>query len=45
MGFLFAAEKSIGLDAWQRELMTVIRAYAKEHNVPVRGLGEARLEE
>lgn len=43
--FMIAPEKSIGLDEWQKKLNAVIREYAKIHNVPVRGLAEARLEE
>jgi len=45
LGYMMAPERSIGLDKWAKELSGVIQAYAKQHNVPVRGLGEARLEE
>lgn len=45
MGFMMQPERSIGLDKWQKELLKTMRAYAKRHNVPVRGLAEARLEE
>jgi hypothetical protein len=45
LGFMFAPERSIGLGQWRKELYKTIQAYAKEHNVPVRGLAEARLEE
>jgi hexosaminidase len=43
--FMTAAEESIGLDKWQEGLQKVIESYAKQHNVPIRGLAEARLEE
>ncbi|MCW5982090.1 MAG: beta-N-acetylhexosaminidase [Bryobacteraceae bacterium] len=45
LGYMMAPERSIGLEAWQKRLGEVIQAYAKRHNVPVKGLGEARLEE
>jgi len=45
LSFMMAPERSIGLAAWRKQLADVIQAYAKTHNVPVRGLGEARLEE
>ncbi len=45
LGFMMAPERSIELDKWRKALAAVIQAYAKQHNVPVRGLGEARLEE
>jgi hypothetical protein len=43
--YLTAPEESIGLKEWQKSLREVMEAYAKQHNVPVRGLAEARLEE
>ena len=45
LSFMMAPEQGIGLPQWQKQLAQVIQAYAKQHNVPVRGLGEARLEE
>ena len=42
---MFAAEESIGLEKWQKDLRRVIESYAKKHNVPIRGLAEVRLEE
>jgi hypothetical protein len=42
---MIAPEQGIGLAQWQKQLAQTIQAYAKQHNVPVRGLGEARLEE
>jgi hypothetical protein len=45
LSFMYAPEKSIGLKQWLKELAGVIQAYAKAHNVPVKGLAEARLEE
>jgi hypothetical protein len=38
-------ERSIGLDKWAKDLYGVIQAYAKVHNVQVRGFAEARLEQ
>jgi hypothetical protein len=43
--YLIAPEESIGLEEWQRGLAEVIRAYARSHNVPVKGLAERHLEE
>lgn len=43
--FMFAAEQSMGIEAWRKQLRGVIEAYAKKHGVPVRGLAEVRLEE
>lgn len=43
--FLRVPEESIGLPAWLRKLNATIQAYAKARNIPVKGLGEARLEE
>lgn len=45
LSFMMAPERSIGLDEWRKELSRIIRTYAAEHNVPVRGLAEQRLEE
>ena len=45
MGFMMAPERSIGLDDWARTLEKIIRDYAAQHNVPVRGLAAPRLEE
>lgn len=43
--FMFVPEQSIGLDKWQQALRQVMESYAKVHNVPIKGLAEARLEE
>ncbi len=43
--FMTAPEESLGLDHWLKDLAADIQAYAKQHHVPVKGLGEARLEE
>ncbi|MCP5112595.1 MAG: hypothetical protein GY953_17345, partial [bacterium] len=45
LGFMMAPERGLGLDQWQQELSELIRTYAKEHNIPVKGLAEVRLEE
>jgi hexosaminidase len=45
LGYLHAPERSIGLEAWRKDLTGIIQTYAKKHSVLVRGLGEARLEE
>ena len=45
LGFMMAPERSMGLDKWQQQLEVVINAYAKQHNVPVQGLADVRLEE
>jgi hypothetical protein len=45
LSFMMAPEQGIGLSAWRKQLFELIQTYAKQHNVPVRGLGEARLEE
>jgi hypothetical protein len=45
LSYMTAPEENIGLDGWAKQLSTVIRSYAKEHNVPVRGLEEERLEQ
>ena len=33
------------LEKWQQDLRLVIESYARQHNIPVRSLAEARLEE
>ncbi len=43
--FMFVPEESIGLEKWQQDLRLVIESYARQHNIPVRSLAEARLEE
>ncbi|MFN7919035.1 MAG: beta-N-acetylhexosaminidase [Bryobacteraceae bacterium] len=43
--YMYVPEESIGLKQWLNSLSGVIQTYAKAHNVPVKGLGEARLEE
>jgi len=45
LAFMMAPERSIGLPAWRKQLAGIIQTYAKAHGVPVKGLGEARLEE
>jgi len=45
LGYMMQPERGIGLDKWTKDLYTVIQAYAKEHNVQVRGFAEARLEQ
>jgi hypothetical protein len=45
LGYMFVPEQSIGLAQWRANLSKLTSAYAKRHNVPVRGLAEARLEE
>jgi hypothetical protein len=45
LGYMTQPERGIGLEQWQKDLAKVIQAYAKAHNVPVKGLGEERLEE
>ncbi|MBI4875741.1 MAG: beta-N-acetylhexosaminidase [Acidobacteria bacterium] len=45
LGYMQAPERSIGLDAWRKELYGVLQTYAKKNSVPIRGLAEARLEE
>ncbi len=45
LGYMYAPEQSIRLEEWLTHLEAVIRTYAKAHNVPVKGLAEARLEE
>lgn len=44
LGYLMQPESSIGLPAWRSSLAKVIQSYAKQNNVPVKGLGEERLE-
>ncbi len=45
LSFMMVPERSIGLDKWLADLSKLIRTYAARHNVPVKGLAEARLEE
>ena len=45
LGYMFAAEKSMGMEQWRGSLRRLLEAFAKQHNVPVKGLAEARLEE
>lgn len=45
LGFMYAPERSIGLTQWLRDLHQVIQAFAKVHNVAVKGLAAPRLEE
>ncbi|MCC6538996.1 MAG: hypothetical protein IT162_15700, partial [Bryobacterales bacterium] len=45
LSYLRAPEESLQLNAWLTALRGTIEAYAKKHNVPVKGLAEARLEE
>ena len=45
LGYMMAPERGIGLKDWLAGLEQVARAYAKIHNVPLKGLAEARLEE
>jgi len=45
LSFMMVPERSIGLDKWLADLSKVIQSYAARHNVPVKGLAEARLEE
>jgi hypothetical protein len=44
LSYLIAPEESIALEQWMKKLAPVIQEYAKKHNVPVRVLEEARLE-
>ncbi len=43
--FMMIPERSIGLDRWAKDLARMVQEYARTNNVPVKGLGEARLEE
>ena len=45
LGYMMAPERSMELERWLKDLLQRIQSYAKQHNVPVRGLAEARLEE
>lgn len=45
LSFMMAPERSIGLEQWLKDLAKVIQSYAREHKVPVKGLGAERLEE
>jgi hypothetical protein len=43
--YMFAAEQSMGIEAWRKQLRALIESYAKQHGVPVKALAEVRLEE
>lgn len=45
LSYMMIPEREIGLDQWLKTLYGTIQQYAREHNVPVRGIGPARLEE
>jgi len=45
LGYMYAAEKSMGMEQWRGSLRKLLEAFARQHNVPVKGLAEARLEE
>ncbi|MCZ2154456.1 MAG: beta-N-acetylhexosaminidase [Bryobacterales bacterium] len=45
LGYMMAPERNIGLDKWLKSLDGTITSYAKQHNVPIAGLAEARLED
>jgi hypothetical protein len=45
LSFMMAPERSIGLEQWLKRLAQVIHAYAREHNVAVKGLAAERPEE
>lgn len=45
LSYMTAPEESMGLEKWAKDLSELIRAYARQHNVPVRGLEEERLEQ
>ena len=45
LGYMMQAERGIGLENWTKHLYEITQAYAKEHNVRVRGFAEARLEQ
>ncbi len=45
LSYMMLPEREIGLDQWLKSLYGTIQEYAKQHNVPVRGIGPARLEE
>ena len=45
LSFMMGPERSLKLDQWLAQLADLTHAYAKRHNVPVKGLAEARLEE
>lgn len=45
LGYMMAPERSIGLDKWLAKLNETITSYAKQHNVPIEGLADARLED
>lgn len=45
LSYMYAAERSMGMEQWRGGLRKVLEGFAKQHNVPVKGLAEARLEE
>jgi len=45
LGYMFQPEQSVRLAEWRASLSKITNDYAKRHNVAVRGLAEARLEE
>ena len=45
LGFMMAPERSMEMEKWEQQLSVVIHSYAQQNQVPVKGLGEARLEE
>ncbi|MBI2685854.1 MAG: beta-N-acetylhexosaminidase [Acidobacteria bacterium] len=45
LGYMFAAERSIGLTQWRKDLRALIEEFGKRNNVPLQGLTELRLEE
>lgn len=45
LSYMSAPEESIGMEEWLKSLRSITEAYAKQHNVPVRGIADARLEE
>lgn len=45
LSYMSAPEESIGMEQWLKSLRSITEEYAKQHNVPVRGIAEARLEE
>jgi hypothetical protein len=45
LSYMRAPEESIGLAEWRKSLLSQIETYAKTNNIPLKGLGEKRLEE
>lgn len=45
LSYMMVPERQIGLDQWLKSLRGTLEEYAKQHGVPVRGIGPARLEE